>query len=606
VDSYPAIEDHGLVGDLQTAALVAGDGTVDWFCAPRFDSPSIFAALLDPDNGGYFRIAPDGTSYRSKQLYLPGTPILITRFLSADGVGEVVDFMPVAGDRATDRHRLVRMVRVVRGRMRFRIDCQPRFNYGRDGHETRVTADGAVFRSTGLDVTLNVARRDGRLVAETDVRRAGNGIEATGTLSAGDIGGVVLETATDGPPRVLPSGEVLAMYEQTRDHWRSWLGRSRYRGRWREAVERSALTLKLLTYAPTGAPVAAATAGLPEQIGGERNWDYRYTWVRDGSFSVHALLGLGYVDEAQAFLSWLRERVEQAGGQDAPLQIMYRVDGSSDLDEEVLPHLRGYRDSGPVRVGNGAAGQLQLDIYGEALDCLHRADAAGLELSHDGWRYTARLVDRLCNDWDRTEDGIWETRGGRQDFAYGRLMSWVAFDRAIRVAQRRGRPADLARWTGQRDAVYRQLFDRGFDAKREAFTQSYGSQVLDAALLYMPLVGFVPPNDPRWLSTLRAIDGELVSDSLVYRYDPSASPDGLRGSEGTFTMCSFWYVESLARSGRLDDARLTFEKMLTYASPLGLYSEEIAPTGEQLGNFPQAFSHLALINAAVTLDGYLH
>jgi GH15 family glucan-1,4-alpha-glucosidase len=602
VESYPAIEDHGLIGDLQTAALVANDGTVDWFCAPRFDSPSVFAALLDRRRGGYFRVAPDGTEYVSKQLYLPGTPILITRFLSADGVGELIDFMPVAGDRATDRHRLVRMVRVVRGVMRFRIDCQPRFNYGRDEHQTEVSANGAVFRSRATTVTVHVARRDDRLLRDQEALRHENGVQAFVTLSAGDIGGMVLDTAAGGPPRVVAPDEVLAMFAETRDFWRSWIGRSRYGGRWREAVERSAMTLKLLTYAPTGALIAAPTAGLPEQVGGERNWDYRYTWVRDGSFSVHALLGLGFTDEAQAFLRWLRDRVQEAGERDAPLQIMYRIDGSADLDEEILAHFEGYRGSRPVRVGNAAAGQLQLDIYGEALDSAHLADTRGVELSHEGWRQTARLVDRLCGEWDQPEDGIWETRGGRQDFTYGRLMSWVAFDRAIRLAGRRGRPGDVPRWTAMRDAVYRQIMERGFDPKREAFVQHYDTHVLDAALLYMPLVGFIAPTDPMWQSTLRAMDGELVSDSLVYRYDPSASPDGLRGSEGTFTMCSFWYVDALARSGRLEDARLTFEKMLTYGSHLGLYSEEIAPTGEQIGNFPQAFSHLALISAAVNLD----
>jgi GH15 family glucan-1,4-alpha-glucosidase len=605
VDAYPAIEDHGLIGDLQTAALVAGDGTVDWFCAPRFDSPSIFAGLLDREKGGYFRITPEGTRYVSKQLYLPGTPILITRFLSPDGVGEVVDFMPIAGTVATDRHRLVRMVRVVRGRMRFHIDCQPRFNYGRDEHETEVTSDGMVFRSRSMTVTVNAARREGRLVPEQDVHRSGNGVHVTATLAAGDIGGLVLETGSDAPPRTVAPGEILQMYDQTRDFWRHWIGRSRYTGRWREMVDRSAMTLKLMTYAPTGALVAAPTAGLPEQIGGERNWDYRYTWVRDGSFSVHALLGLGYTDEAYAFLRWLAERIQQAGEGAVPLQIMYRIDGSPVLEEETLTHLEGYRGSSPVRIGNAASSQLQLDIYGEALDSVHLADSQGLQVSHDAWRHTTRVVDWLCDHWDQAEDGIWETRGDRQDFAYGRLMSWVAFDRAIRLAQRRGRPADTGRWTAMRDGVYQQLTERGFDRKREAFVQHYATDVLDAALLYMPLVGFIAPSDPMWQATLRAIDDELVSDSLVYRYNPSASPDGLAGSEGTFTMCTFWYVEALARSGRLDDALLTFEKMLTYGSGLGLYSEEIAPTGEQVGNFPQAFSHLALISAAVTLDHQL-
>ncbi|MET7397294.1 glycoside hydrolase family 15 protein [Dactylosporangium sp. NPDC005572] len=602
MDAYPAIERHGLIGDLQTAALVTDDGTIDWFCAPRFDAPSIFAALLDRRNGGCFQLVPDGVQFVSKQLYLPGTPILITRFLSADGVGELIDFMPVAGDTATDVHRIVRMVRMVRGRLRFRGECRPRFNYARDEHESEMTPDGAAFRTPHCAVNVNAVRRHGGLVRPEDVRRDGNDIHFTVTLSAGDVGGMLLETQPEGPPRAVSADEVLHLFQQTRDFWRGWIGRSRYQGRWREMVERAAMTLKLMTYAPTGALVAAPTAGLPEQVGGERNWDYRYTWIRDASFSVYALLGLGFTAEAQAFLQWLNDRVRFASEHSSPLQIMYRVDGSPDLDEEILDHLEGYRQSAPVRIGNGAATQFQLDIYGEALDSLRLADAHELPISHAAWEHVAHVVDWLCEHWDEPDDGIWETRGGRQDFTYGRVMSWVAFDRAIQLARRRGRPGDVDRWTGMRDRIYRQVMQRAFHPKREAFVQHYDTDVLDASLLYMPLVGFISPTDPMWDTTLRAMDEELVADSLLYRYDPAASPDGLRGAEGTFTMCTFWYVDALARAGRLGEARLTFEKMLTYSNHLGLYAEEIAPTGEQIGNYPQAFSHLALISAAMNLD----
>jgi len=609
MDTFTPIGEHGLIGDLQTSALVATDGTIDWFCCPRFDSPSVFAALLDRNRGGHFRITPDTDEWVSKQLYLPGTAILITRFLTPDGVGEVVDFMPVIQGAASDRHRLVRMMRVVRGQMRFVVDCQPRFDYGRKPHKTEITKTGVMFHGDdGLELALHLVRRPGVAPSEqVQPTPHGVGVRAVVSATAGDVGGIVVDSAPDGPPRELAPDEVVRLYEDTRDFWRGWGARSRYRGRWREHVERSAITLKLLTYRPTGALVAAPTAGLPEQPGGERNWDYRYTWVRDGSFSVYALLGLGFTEEAEGFLRWLGHRMDDAAAatgheSSSPLKIMYRVDGSSDLTEEVLDHFEGWRGPKPIRIGNGAFDQLQLDIYGEALDSVRLGDAHGLPLTHQGWQRITRIVDWLCDHWDQPDDGIWETRGGRQDFTYGRLMSWVALDRAARLAFNHSLPADLTRWTGVRDMIHRQVMDRAWNPDRGAFVQHAGTSVLDAALLYMPLVGFISPRDPMWESTLRAMDGELVSDSLVYRYDPSASPDGLRGAEGTFSMCTFWYVDALARSGRLDDARLTFEKMLTYGNDLGLFAEEIGPTGEQLGNFPQAFSHLALISAAMNLD----
>jgi GH15 family glucan-1,4-alpha-glucosidase len=598
---YPAIERHGLIGDLQTAALVCDDGTIDWFCAPRFDSPSIFASLLDQTKGGHWKMSVEGDCV-TKQLYLPGTPILITRFLSPEGVAEIIDFMPVTGATATEHHTIVRMVRGVRGHVRFVMDLQPRFNYARDEHTIEFTPDAAIFHHGDTVMHLCPARRGERLAEVKDIHRVDGGIRASATVSAGQVGALVLETSPLGPPRVYTPDEVTALFEETRDFWRGWVGRSTYRGRWREIVERSAMTLKLMTYAPTGALVAAPTAALPEQVGGERNWDYRYTWIRDASFSVYALLSLGFTEEAQGFLGWLNDRVREANENNRQLQIMYAVDGSPDLPEFPLPHLEGYRGSSPVRIGNAASEQLQLDIYGEALDSVHLADTHGLQLSHDGWRNIGKMIDWLSDNWDQPDDGIWETRGGRQPFTYGRVMSWVALDRAVRLATDRARPANIPRWRDARDAVYRQIMEKGFDAKRGAFVQHYDTEVLDASLLYMPLIGLIAPGDPMWQSTLRAMDSELVSDSLVYRYDPSASPDGLRGSEGTFSMCTFWYVDALARSGRLDDARLTFEKMHTYSNPVGLYSEEIGPTGEQLGNFPQAFSHLALISAAVNLD----
>jgi GH15 family glucan-1,4-alpha-glucosidase len=559
--------------------------------------------LLDAERGGHFRIAPDRDDYVSRQLYLPDTAILVTRFMTPDGVGEVHDFMPVTDATVTDRHRLVRNIHVVRGAMRFAIEIQPRFDYGRQPHKLELSDNGAVFASDGLELTMHGIGPQGPSLEDLGVTavRAGDGLRWTRTLRAGETGGVVLESM-GGQPRRVPPEEAQRLADETGQFWRGWLHRSTYTGRWREMVARSAMTLKLMTYAPTGAPVAAAT-GLPEQEGGERNWDYRYTWIRDGSFSICALLGLGYAEEAAAFGGWLRDRAaEHMGAASGPLKIMYRVDGSSDLVEETLDHFEGWRGSGPVRIGNGAADQLQLDIYGEAADAIFLADSHGMQAAYQGWTALANITDWLCEHWDQPDEGIRETRGGRKNFTYGRFQAWVALDRAIRMALRRGRPANLARWTTERDRIYNQIMQRGWNPDVGAFTQHYDTEVLDSSLLLMPLQGFIAPRDPMWLSTLQAMGRELVSDSLVYRYNPAASPDGLAGDEGTFSLCTFWYVDALARAGRLDDARLTFEKMFTYANHLGLYSEEIGSTGEQLGNFPQAFSHLSLISAAVNLD----
>ncbi|MER7661060.1 MULTISPECIES: glycoside hydrolase family 15 protein [unclassified Streptomyces] len=606
MDEYPLIENHGLIGDLQTAALVTTDGTIDWFCCPRFDSPSIFGSLLDRKKGGHFTVKPAVDNYATKQLYLPDTALLVTRFMTEAGAGEVIDFMPVTGTEATDRHRIVRMLRCVRGSMTFDVEIAPRFDYGRKPHELHISQRGAMFTSEELQLAVHAVREpnDDRLLTSLSGDRD---LRFRLALEAGQQRGVLMESAPEGPPREIRLGEFEDLFDQTVRYWRRWLGQSRYSGRWREAVERSAVTLKLMTYAPSGALVAAPTAGLPEQLGGERNWDYRFTWIRDASFSVYALLGLGFKEEAMSFISWLRDRVrEKAGGDTGPLNIMYRVDGSSDLVEETLGHWEGYRGSAPVRIGNGAANQLQLDIYGEALDSIYFAHQHGIQLDNSGWTSLHTLVDWLVDHWDQADEGLWETRGGRENFTYSRVMSWVAFDRALRIAAANGRPAARSRWITERDTIYEQIMAKGWDPERKAFVQHYGSDVLDSSLLRMPTVGFITPDDPMWQSTLNAMDRELVTDSLVYRYNPEASPDGLQGAEGTFSLCTFMYVDALARAGRTDQARLVLEKMLTYANHLGLYSEEIDLTGQQLGNFPQAFTHLALIDAAITLDATLN
>lgn len=605
VDRYPPIAEHGMVGDLQTAALVSSAGTIDWWCTPRFDSPSVFASLLDSERGGHCRFAvdlPEGEGLTVRQLYLSDTAVLITRYMAPGGVGEVADFMaPVDSPTPTDRHRIIRIARVVRGSLPFTFSCRPRFDYARAPHTLTLPPDddrSAVFHGPGTDLHLQCT---------PGVAFHADGDDVTGrfTLSAGQAVAVVLTgTASGGAPGPAPQlGGLVDDMGSCRTFWLSWLRSCSYRGRWQDTVNRSAITLKLLTYAPTGAPIAAATMGLPEQIGGERNWDYRYTWVRDASLSVRALIDLGFEAEAYAYRRWLRERVDAGGTATGdPLQIMYRIDGDPHLTEETLDHLEGYQGSRPVRAGNAAAGQLQLDIYGEAADALAvRGDIGAIR----GWNAMRDVLDWLSDHWDQPDEGIWETRGGRQNFTYSRLMAWVAFDRGIRASVSHARPGRINHWTETRDAIFRQIVERGWHPGRQAFVQHYDTDVLDASLLLMPQVGFISPHDPDWLTTLDAMDKELVSDSLVYRYDPGASPDGLRGAEGTFNLCSFYYVEALARSGRLGRARYAFDKMLTYANPVGLFSEEIGPSGEQLGNFPQAFTHVALINAATALDEQL-
>ena len=596
LDGYLPIADHGLIGNHHTVALVGVDGTIDWFCCPRFDSPSLFAAILDKDKGGYFRISSGDKGARWKQFYFPDTNVLITRFFTPDGVGEVRDFMPV--DRPGElsgRHRLVRWVHVVRGQMQFEVEVEPRFDYGRKRHRTHVEKNGALFETPELNIAL---------ATSTPLERTPTGVCARLSLSTGESASFVLEPVEEAViPRPCGRRQTEDLTRETVAYWRGWLAQSNYRGRWREMVQRSALTLKLLTYKPTGAIVAAPTTSLPEQIGGPRNWDYRYTWIRDSAFSLHALLLLGFHDAAEQFMEWLTDRFREVkAGEVDRLRVMYRVDGSSDLEEEQLDHLEGYCGSRPVRVGNEASTQLQLDIYGELIDAIYVHNKYGGPIYYDAWDGIRDGVDRLAETWDQPDEGIWETRGGRKDFLFSRLQCWVGMDRAARIAVQRSLPADVYHWRAVRDRIHAQIHERGWNEKKKAFVQYYGADVLDASLLMMPLVKFISPTDPRWLSTLDGINRELVTDSLVHRYNPEVSPDGLEGTEGTFSMCSFWFVEAMSRAGRVDDARLLFEKMLTYANHVGLYSEQIGPSAEALGNFPQAFTHLALISAAFDLD----
>ena len=589
---------------MRTVALVGRNGNIDWLCLPYFDSPSIFAALLDDAKGGAFRIYPTTDDVTCKQLYWPDTNVLVTRFLSDCGVGEVTDYMPVESLRPNDGfHGLIRRLKVMRGEMRFRMECYPAFNYARDAHTVELVEGGGIFSSGGTRIALATG---------IELQVCDEGVFAEFSLKEGESASFELHELTAGEELTgLAEEESERVFQETVDFWRKWLSKCTYKGRWREMVYRSALVLKLLTFAPTGAIVAAPTCSLPESIGGPRNWDYRFTWIRDAAFTIYAFMRIGFVEEASRFMSFLDERCREMDT-DGTLQVMYGIDGRHNLAEEELPHLDGYRGSKPVRIGNGAASQLQLDIYGELMDSVYLFNKYGAPISYELWTYLRRLTNWVCDHWREADEAIWEVRGGRRDFVYSKVMCWVAVDRAVRLAQKRSFPADWAKWIKVRDEIYEEVMAKGWSDSRKAFIQYFGGDSLDASTLMMPLTFFVSPVDPRMLSTLDAIDrptreGGLVSDGLVFRYDVDRTPDGLKGTEGTFNICTFWLVEALTRASVMDPsklhrARLLFEQMLGYANHLGLFAEQIGSRGEALGNFPQAFTHLGLISAAFNLD----
>lgn len=595
MSSYQPIENYGVIGDLNSVALVGLDTSIDFLCLPDFDSPSVFAALLDKDKGGFFRFTPQFDNIRRKQMYLPDTNVLLTRILSSHGVGEVTDFMPV--EELFVGKELIRKITCIHGALRFIMECRPRFHYAQEEHSAMQISDTEIiFTSKGE------GKRMLRLKSTVPLHMEGHDALADLTLSDGESATFMLEYIPDEHNK--NAAELSEFAEQslfqTINYWKSWVSKSRYEGKWADMVNRSALVLKLLTSHRHGSMVAAPTFGLPEEIGGERNWDYRYTWIRDASFTIYALLKLGYQKEARQFMSWVEKQCNDIG-KAGSLRLMYTLQGGKDLFEKELGHLEGYMNSKPVRIGNGAYDQVQLDIYGELLDAVYIYDKRAEPISYDFWLDVSHQVDWVCDHWHHKDEGIWEVRGGKKEFLYSRMMCWVALDRGMKIAASHSYPLN-PRWQEERDKIFHAIHTDFWNEELKTFVQYKGAVTVDASTLLMPLIRFISPTDPKWLSTLKMIEERLVSDFLVFRYRPDQKFDGLKGGEGTFSMCTFWYVECLSRAGQLSKARLYFEKMLGYANHLGLYAEMLGLQGEHLGNFPQAFTHLGLITAAMSLD----
>jgi len=585
----PEIDDHGVIGDCETLALVSNLGDIDWMCWPRADSPSIFGSLLEPD-AGRWTIHPTSRTHRTQQFYLSETNVLVTRFQTDDGIVEVDDAMSMAGPQ-----RLIRRVRCVRGPVTVRSGCTPRPDYARE--EARWSRT-----DTAHSVVLAADTVYLRLIASRPIDVDGDSAVCETTLGEGDELAFELSAHDAAIDQDDVADHVTHLVTETIDYWKLWTAGGTYRGRYQAAVERSALALKLLTNRTTGGMLAAGTTSLPEHLGGERNWDYRYVWIRDAAFTVYALLEIGHDAEADAFIGWLIERVDECNeAGDSPLTPVYDLDGNARIGEAELDW-RGYDDSRPVRIGNAAADQFQLDIYGELIDSLYIFDRRVRGLSLDTWDKIRLIVDYVIASWREPDDGMWEIRADPQRHTVSILMCWVAVERAIRMAEFRGRPADLVAWRQARDEMHDAIRTEGWNDELGAFTQTLGGDTLDASILLAPLVKFIDGRDPRWTSTLDAVIEHLAHGPLVDRYDTDRYDDGLICGEGSFTICSFWLVETLARAGRVEEARRSFDQLLGYANAVGLFSEQIGPSGRQLGNTPQALTHLALISAAVALD----
>jgi GH15 family glucan-1,4-alpha-glucosidase len=582
------IEDYALIGDCNTAALVSKAGSIDWLCWPRFDSPACFSALLGSPENGRWHIAPAEPPAQITRHYWPGTLILETLFETPSGSVALIDFMAVEG------HSVVRIVEGRTGSVEMRLDLALRFEYGSAvPWVTRLNHGSGILAIAGPD----------QVVLKSDVKLHGHGMTTIAgfTAEAGRRTRFVLTHAASHLPVPIPPDADKAL-DDTDASWSEWSGRCTYRGSYRTEVQRSLLTLKALSYYPTGGIVAAPTTSLPEQPGGSRNWDYRFCWLRDATFTLLALMHAGYQEEARAWGAWLRRSV---AGTPAQLQTLYGIAGERQVLEWEVPWLSGYQGASPVRIGNAASGQLQLDVYGELMDALYQESALGLVRPASSWPLQRTLVNHLEQIWELPDESIWEVRGGAQNFTFSKVMVWVALDRAIRGAETFNLPAPLERWKTLRTHVHDLVCREGFSEQRNSFVQAFGGDTLDASLLLLPLVGFLPPEDPRVVGTVKAIGDDLMIDGLIRRYHTDETSDGLSGNEGVFLACSFWYVDNLVQQGREQEARSMFDRLLALKNDVGLLAEEYDPIGRrQLGNFPQAFSHLALINTALNLDTY--
>jgi GH15 family glucan-1,4-alpha-glucosidase len=596
-NKYLPIENYGIIGNMKTVALVSLEGAIDFMCFPNFDSPTIFSSLLDKKEGGSFSVVPQIAECKTKQLYIPGTAVLLTRFFSDEGIAELTDYMPVRGLDENSMCAIVRKIKTVRGSITYKVNCAPRFDYGKADHKIKHSGEKELTFTAIDDGDAMV-----RLLADFPLKFKDQDGYAEFTLKQGEEAWIVLESVKKNDTGVLKDIEFYkySTYQDTVDYWRKWISTSTYKGRWGDLVSRSAITLKLLTSATHGSMVAAPTFSLPESIGADRNWDYRFTWIRDAAFTMYAFLRLGFKDEASHFLKWIHER----SGDDV-LKLMYAIDGSPVMTEEILDTMEGYLGSGPVRIGNAAKDQHQLDIYGELIDTIYIYNKNHTKINYEFWLTVQKHIECVIRDWKKPDHGIWEFRSGKKHFLHTRLMCWVAMDRAIKIARDRSFPYPEKEWKEVRDEIYMDIYEGFWNEKLGAWVQHKGADAVDASVLLMPLVHFITPDEPRWLSTLKVIEEKLSTDVLVYRYDNKGDLDGLSGEEGTFNMCSFWFIEALAKNKEVDKALEYFEKMVGYANHLGLFSEQIGKSGEHLGNFPQAFTHLALISAALELDKQL-